>query len=35
MAKLELREKPEEGIYVKDLSRHVVKSVSELLQWLN
>jgi len=34
MAKLELREKPEEGIYVKDLSRHVVKSVQELLQWL-
>ena len=34
MTKLELREKPDEGVYVKDLSRQVVQSVAELHQWL-
>lgn len=34
MSKLELREKPDEGVYVKDLSRTVVQSVSELQQCL-
>lgn len=34
MGKLELKEKPDEGVYVKDLSRIVVKSVSGLLEQL-
>ena len=32
--KLELREKPDQGVYVKDLSRQIVKSVAELNEWL-
>ncbi|CAK61968.1 unnamed protein product (macronuclear) [Paramecium tetraurelia] len=34
LTKLELREKPEQGIFVKDLSKIVVKSVAELNEWL-
>jgi len=32
--KLELREKPDCGVFVKDLSKHTVKSVEELNEWL-
>lgn len=34
MTKLELREKPEQGVFIKDLSKIVVKSVSDLNEWL-